>query len=217
MREVYHSTKEAVRLNKDKGFTLIELLVVIAIIAILAAIAIPQFAQFRMRAFNSSAESDLRNLKTAEEALYADYFSYGSTQSGELPSSGTGATTTCTQNGVVLAGPLAAATTAVSGGYISGITLVQTTTGTLTGEEVAVGIGVSSNVDIRADVNQNCQNYTAVSHHNGGDTVYGVDSDSTSIYYQKSSNFVNDSKGNLPVQVPTPTSGIDFQSPWRTQ
>ncbi len=217
MREVYHSTKEAVRLNKDKGFTLIELLVVIAIIAILAAIAIPQFAQFRMRAFNSTAESDLRNLKTTEEALYADYFSYGGTRVGTLPASGTSAGTSCTATGIVAAGPLAAATTSVSGAYIEGVTLTQSGT-SVTGELVVAGIGVSSNVDMQADVESTCQTYTAVAHHNGGDTAYGVDSDSTSIYYQKDSTFVGDPKGALPVSVPAPNPGIDFSSPpWKTQ
>jgi type IV pilus assembly protein PilA len=62
--------------RSQKGFTLIELLVVVAIIAILAAIAIPQFAAYRTRAYNSSAESDLRNLKTTMEAYYADYQRY---------------------------------------------------------------------------------------------------------------------------------------------
>ncbi len=62
-----------------KGFTLIELLIVIAIIAILAAIAIPQFARYRIRAYNGSAESDLRNARTTEEAFFADWQSYGNT------------------------------------------------------------------------------------------------------------------------------------------
>ena len=56
-----------------KGFTLIELLIVVAIIAILAAIAIPQFAAYRKRGYNASANSDLRNLRTTEEAMYADF------------------------------------------------------------------------------------------------------------------------------------------------
>lgn len=57
---------------KEKGFTLIELLVVIAIIGILAAIAIPQFAEYRARAFDARAQSDLRNIMTAEEAYFVD-------------------------------------------------------------------------------------------------------------------------------------------------
>ncbi|MEO0286595.1 MAG: prepilin-type N-terminal cleavage/methylation domain-containing protein [candidate division WOR-3 bacterium] len=61
---------------RRKGFTLIELLVVIAIIAILAAIALPQFAKYRLRAFNSAAESDLKNIRTVFEAYYSDYFTY---------------------------------------------------------------------------------------------------------------------------------------------
>jgi type II secretion system protein G len=59
-----------------KGFTLIELLVVVAIIGILAAIAIPQFAKYKVRAFNSTALSDLKNLKTDLEGYYVDYLTY---------------------------------------------------------------------------------------------------------------------------------------------
>jgi type IV pilus assembly protein PilA len=62
--------------RNEKGFTLIELMIVIAIIGILAAIAIPQFAAYRARSYNSSAESDIRNLATAEEAYYVDWQSY---------------------------------------------------------------------------------------------------------------------------------------------
>jgi len=67
-------------LNKkrdERGFTLIELMIVIAIIGILAAIAIPQFSSYRKRAYNSAAESDLKNAATAEEAYFVDNQTYG--------------------------------------------------------------------------------------------------------------------------------------------
>ncbi|QVW36671.1 prepilin-type N-terminal cleavage/methylation domain-containing protein [Geobacter sulfurreducens] len=60
------------KLRNKKGFTLIELLIVVAIIGILAAIAIPQFAAYRAKAYNSSANSDAKNIKTGMEAFLAD-------------------------------------------------------------------------------------------------------------------------------------------------
>ena len=63
-------------LKNKKGFTLIELLITVAIIAILAAIAIPQFSAYRVKAYNSSAQSDLRNFKTQLEASMIDSQGY---------------------------------------------------------------------------------------------------------------------------------------------
>ena len=65
-----------VKINKNNGFTLIELMIVIAIIGILAAIAIPQFSAYRVRSYNANAESDIRNIATAQEAYYVDALRY---------------------------------------------------------------------------------------------------------------------------------------------
>ncbi|MFZ2950168.1 MAG: prepilin-type N-terminal cleavage/methylation domain-containing protein [Desulfuromonadaceae bacterium] len=64
------------KIRNRKGFTLIELLIVVAIIGILAAIAIPQFSAYRAKAYNSAAQSDLKNTKTGLEAFFADNQKY---------------------------------------------------------------------------------------------------------------------------------------------
>lgn len=63
-------------LRSKKGFTLIELLIVVAIIGILAAIAIPQFSAYREKAYNSAAQSDLKNGKTVLESFFAENQKY---------------------------------------------------------------------------------------------------------------------------------------------
>lgn len=68
------------KMKNQKGFTLIELMIVIAIIGILAAIAIPQFSAYRKRSYDSSAQSDLKNATTAQEAYFVDESRYCGTE-----------------------------------------------------------------------------------------------------------------------------------------
>jgi len=54
----------------------VEIMVVIAIIGILAAVAIPRFAAYRETSYNTSALSDLRNVKTILEVYYQEHEHY---------------------------------------------------------------------------------------------------------------------------------------------
>lgn len=65
--------------GKDRGFTIIELLVVMAIIGLLVAIAIPVFSKLKNNAYDSAAQSDLRQAAMQIESQY--------TQAGTYPTS----------------------------------------------------------------------------------------------------------------------------------
>ena len=65
-------------MRNENGFTLIELLIVVVIIGILAAIAIPQFTNTKQKAFDAAAQSDIRNMMTAQEAYFFSKQAYKS-------------------------------------------------------------------------------------------------------------------------------------------
>ncbi|MBI9084526.1 MAG: prepilin-type N-terminal cleavage/methylation domain-containing protein [Desulfobacterales bacterium] len=83
---------QKLRGSNEKGFTLIELMIVIAIIGILAAIAIPNFVSYRQRSYNAAAQSDMKNMMTAQEAYFVDNETYrtvaNTTGSASLPPGG---------------------------------------------------------------------------------------------------------------------------------
>ncbi len=85
--------------SSKRGFSLVELLVVVAVILIIAAIAIPNFIQSKMRANESSAAQNIRNITTAN-VIYSTTYSVGF--SPDLPTlSGNGTTVSQTSAGLI--------------------------------------------------------------------------------------------------------------------
>ena len=187
----------------EKGFTLVELMIVVAIIGILAAIAIPQFAAYRQRAFNSSAQSDVRNTKTAQEVLQADHQVYGATDDGTTTlaaSTGHGG-----GPGFELPGPIGPATATNAGGAITstvGLANVPV------GPNVAVGIGVGNNVFIQADTEvAGVASFLIIGRHTQGPRTYATDSDSTAMYFVDDPGMVG--LAALTTDLPASTVGVD--------
>lgn len=72
-------------MSRRKGFTFIELLVVMLFLGALSSMAVPRFREFKTRAFIAAMQTDLGNLKIAEESYWAEHQRYATdTSSLEL-------------------------------------------------------------------------------------------------------------------------------------
>jgi prepilin-type N-terminal cleavage/methylation domain-containing protein len=150
--------KKSAKKNK-KGFTLIELLIVVAIIAILAAIAIPQFSTYRVKGYNAAASSDVRNAKTAEEALFADFQGYGDSAGIKTVGPATFTTKDTSNN-----------SRTISVGMSNGVDMYALT-GDSTGAYTAGQAGSS---------------YLVFTKHEKGDRVFAADGNTTTLYWTAS-------------------------------
>ncbi|MEN8141317.1 MAG: prepilin-type N-terminal cleavage/methylation domain-containing protein [Thermodesulfobacteriota bacterium] len=197
----------AYKKNQDQeGFTLVELMIVVAIIGILAAIAIPQFAAYRIRGYNSSSQSDVRNLNTTQAAFFSDWQTYGVTEQRVAASPDAAVAACAGGNGGLGAVVQVASAT-------NGYPMITSDDNSANARAMVIPVGngvwLVASTDA-ATAPALATSMVAMTKHLQGDTFYAVDGDSTAVYMDSAAGTTSGVGYTLASgDEPTSVSGAD--------